>query len=253
MLTLTVAGALLLIFRSCTRSDIPEQTPETFDLAALHQSVSQAMGTAPEQVVYDEAEKQFVVEEDGYVTLEDAQLRFGNKAGTPPSGVAGTTQMAHYFLIAPPKENTIKIYADATVPSAWVSALDKAIANWNNTGSTVYMKRVTTSSGSTTRVTATHIQSSTIASAAYPDYYGYPGRKITVNTYHNSLSRSKKVFALTHELGHSIGFSHTNGSSGERIDGTPKADSESVMNAVCRSWDGFTKNDLRAVRAIYPK
>ncbi|MEI6947236.1 M57 family metalloprotease [Paraflavisolibacter sp. H34] len=255
MLTLTVACALLLIFRSCKRSDIPEQTPatESHDIAALQQSVAQALYTTPDKVVYNAREKQFVVEEDSYVTLEDAVLRFGDKGAAPPSGVNGTTQMAHYFLIAPPKESTIRIYVDASVPGAWKRALEDAIEHWNDAGSMVKMKRVWSASTATTIVSATYAQSSTIASAAYPDYYGNPGRRITINTYQNSLTSSKKVFAITHELGHTIGFAHTNGTAGELVEGTPQLDPNSVMNSVVRSWDGFTKNDLKAVRTIYPK
>ncbi|MEI6947233.1 M57 family metalloprotease [Paraflavisolibacter sp. H34] len=255
--TLTLAVAILLILQSCSKSSFQEEVSApaenaaaSTNIATLKQSVAESLGVTAESVVYNEAEKQFVVEEDAYVSLEDAQVRFGDKGANPPSA---TTQRSHFYLITPTKVNTIKIYADATVPAAWLTALDKAIANWNATGSRVYMTRINTTTGATTKVTTTYSVSSTVATGGYPDYYGNPGNRMVINTYKNSLADAMKVFAITHELGHIIGFSHTNSATGEWIEGTPDTDSKSVMNAVCLSWTGFTTYDLKAVKTVYPK
>ncbi|MEI6945640.1 M57 family metalloprotease [Paraflavisolibacter sp. H34] len=241
--------ALFATFQSCKKSDVQEVTPatESNDIAALQQSVANSLGAPAEAVVYNKALKQFVVEEDSYVSLEDAQLRFGNK------GVASAvTHREHFYLIQPTKINAIKIYADTTVPAAWLTALDSAIASWNRTGSKVYMERINTATGATTKVTTNYAASSTIASAAYPDYYGNPGNRMTINTYQNGLTASKKRFAITHELGHTIGFGHTNSTWGYAIEGTPTTDSYSVMNSTVLNWSNFTSWDLLAVQTLYP-
>jgi hypothetical protein len=94
---------------------------------------------------------------------------------------------------------------------------------------------------------------STIAQAYYPDYYGNAGKQITINTYYNYLSSSYKVFAMTHEMGHNIGFTHTDGTYGNLIAGTPETDPNSVMNSFVLPWNGFTPYDVTAVTTVYYK
>jgi hypothetical protein len=243
---------LLVVFQSCKKNDVQDIAPAATDnIAALQQAVASSVGMPAGKVVYLQSEKQFVVDGDSYVTLADAKARFAaNPAGR--SAVNGANQMISYYTILPEKVSTIKIYADATVPATWVAALDSAIKNWNTAGTKVQMQRITTSTGATTKVTTTNNTTSTIASSAYPDYYGNPGNKITINTYYNTMVDSKKIFAITHELGHSLGFSHTNGTYGYLVTGTPTSDPGSIMNASVLYWVGFTANDLLAVNTVYP-
>jgi hypothetical protein len=244
--------ALFVAFQSCKKSDVQDTTPATgsYDIASLQQSVSNSLGAPAESVVYNKELKQFVIEEDSYVTLEDAQRRFGNEGVA--SGANGVAQRKHFYLIQPTKVSAIKIYADATVPAIWLTALDSAIASWNRAGSKVKMERIYTTTGATTRVTTNYVASSTIASAAYPDYYGNPGNKMTINTYQNGLAVAKKRFAITHELGHTIGFGHTNSTWGYAVTGTPATDSYSIMNSTVLNWTAFTTWDLLAVKYLYP-
>tara|TARA_R110001632_G_scaffold208268_1_gene332618 strand:- start:3491 stop:6055 length:2565 start_codon:yes stop_codon:yes gene_type:complete len=59
---------------------------------------------------------------------------------------------------------------------------------------------------------------------------------------------------ITHELGHAIGFSHTN-TGGNQIPGTPTIDDDSVMDSrivECRrSITGLSGGDVAAVQAVY--
>ncbi|MER3499576.1 MAG: hypothetical protein C4308_13580, partial [Chitinophagaceae bacterium] len=93
---------------------------------------------------------------------------------------------------------------------------------------------------------------STIAQAYYPLSTGAPGNQININLHYTYLSSSYRVFALTHELGHIVGFTHTDQTYGNLIAGTPDVDPSSVMNSVCLSWVGFTNYDLTAFRTVYP-
>jgi hypothetical protein len=58
---------------------------------------------------------------------------------------------------------------------------------------------------------------------------------------------------LTHELGHSIGFTHTDGTYGNLVPNTPETDPNSVMNSFVLPWNGFTPYDIAAVNTIYPR
>ncbi|MEI6947235.1 M57 family metalloprotease [Paraflavisolibacter sp. H34] len=245
--------ASLLLCSSCKKSTVAEEAAAAApNITQLKESIAQATGMPMETVVYAADKQAFVIEEDSYISLEDARMRFTSKGMGLRSAVNGTQHMLSYFLVDPEQIGSLTIYVDRTVPQAWIAALDQAIENWNASGSGVHMERTSYPTITTTRVTAAFMDYRTIATGALPDYYGNAGRRITINTYFNSLAESKKIFALTHELGHTIGFSHTNGTFGTMIEGTPYRDSESIMNSVCLQWTGFTDYDLMAINLTYP-
>ena len=250
----TIALALLVIFQSCKKNDVAELVAPVAaveNVAALSQAVAASAGVAADKVEFNKNEKEFVIDGDAVVSLEDAKVRFSSKGTAGAASEA--TQMKSPYVVASAKVNTIKIYCDATVPAVWVATMDSAIKNWNASGSKVYIQRITTTTGATTKVTTTYNTTLTFATAVYPDYYGNPGNRITINTNYNGMETAKKVFAITHELGHTLGMSHTNGTYGTLVAGTPITDASSVMNAVCLLWKGFTSYDLQAIRAVYPK
>jgi hypothetical protein len=119
----------------------------------------------------------------------------------------------------------------------------------------------TTSGGTTTTSTNPDIivtsytdpATSTIAYAYMPDSYGNAGNGISINNYYSYLTTAQKVFALTHEMGHSVGFTHTNGTYGNLIPGTPELDPSSIMNSTVLSWTSFTTYDVLAAKTVYPK
>ena len=248
----TIALALLVVFQSCKKNDVAEVAApaQTENIAALSQSVASSFGLSADKVSFNKIENEFVIDGDATVSMEDAKARFAS------NGVAGAanqaTQRKYSYIVSSTKINTIAIYADATVPAVWVAALDSAIKNWNAAGSKVSISRVTTSTASI-KVTTTYNTTTTVATTAYPDYYGNAGNKMTINTYYNGMVVNKKTFAITHELGHALGLSHTNGTYGTLVAGTPITDSYSVMNSVCLLWNGFTAYDLQAIKTVYPK
>jgi hypothetical protein len=249
----TIALALLVVFQSCKKNDVAEVAPVAAEnnIAALSQAVAASAGVAADKVEFIKAENGFMIDGDAIVSLEDAKVRFASN-GTA-GAASGATQMKSPYVVASAKVSTIKIYCDATVPAVWVAAMDSAIKNWNATGSKVFIQRITTTTGATTKVTTTYNTTLTVATAVYPDYYGNAGNRITINTNHNGMEVAKKVFAITHELGHTLGMSHTAGTYGSLVAGTPITDASSIMNAVCLLWKGFTAYDLQAIRTVYPK
>lgn len=271
---------VILLMASCKKTDVQqeEKTVSPERIETLRSSVAASIGANVNAVQYNASSKSFIVANDAMISLEDADKRFPETTDVKPSS-SGTEQRVYTYTVARTNASNISFYVDATVPSIWVSALDQAIANWNSTNSLVFMKRVTTTTtttttggtgngkgkkGSTTTTSSTpsynvlvtttyDANTSMIAQAYYPEYTGTAGKQVTINTYYNSLSTAQKIFAMTHELGHSIGLTHTDQTYGNLIPGTPEVDANSVMNSFVLSWVGFTPYDITAVKTVYPK
>ena len=124
------------------------------------------------------------------------------------------------------------------------------------------------------------IYNSVIAIGEFP-LNGEPGANVTINSgFIGSLTADEETFTMVHELGHNIGFRHTNwfdrntdgysGNFGDGTDpddegwnvpgfgnaahilGTPwEYDSLSVMNAFVAPWTGFSAKDITAAKSLY--
>lgn len=94
--------------------------------------------------------------------------------------------------------------------------------------------------------------SETIANAYLPSYGGQPGSTVSINTYYNTIAASKKNNVITHELGHTFGLNHTDGSMGALIPCTPISDNNSVMFSGVQEWSGFSAYDIIAISTLYP-
>jgi hypothetical protein len=271
---------LIVLTQSCQKADL--QAPETpvseEHIAELKQSISTATGAPVSQINYSATTRSFTVTNDAKLSLADAEGYFKNQPTQGTQNTERTQQRTNTYIVNQTRVRNITLYCDNTVPADWVSVMDQAIANWNATGSAVHFTRVTSystttttttsggngrkkNSGSTTTTTTTadvlvnsfnDATTSTIAQAYYPSYTGAPGNQVNINLYYGYLSSSYKVFAVTHELGHIVGFTHTNQTYGNLVPGTPEADPNSVMNSVCLSWVGFTNYDITAFRTVYP-
>lgn len=269
-----VLFTLLISAQSCKKTDLKQEaTVSAEELQQLKSFISSSTGLPLDDVNYDALKKRFVVGKDIMVSLANAQQRLKNIEISMPSPER-SGQKIYTYTVTSANAASIAIYADNTVPTDWISALDAAIANWNSANSHVLMKRVvattvTTTSGKGKKKTTTtstviptynilvttlyDASTSMVAQAYLPYYDGTCGNEVQINTYYNTLTSSYKTFALTHELGHTIGFTHTDGTYGNLIVGTPDTDPNSIMNSYVGSWNGFSTYDLTAVTTIYPK
>jgi hypothetical protein len=265
---------LTVLAQSCKKSDLkPEETVSQEELQQLKTFVAGTTGFLLTSVEYNPTKKYFIAGKDILIGLADVRTRLKNSEISTPT-VNGGNQRVYFYTATPTNVASISIYADNTVPADWIAALDQAIVNWNSTNSHVVMKRVTaitttTTTGrgkkKTTTTTTTpppynilvttlyDASTSMVAQAFLPYSNGTVGNEVDINTYYSYLSSSYKTFTLTHELGHSIGFTHTDGTYGNLIPGTPETDPNSVMNSFVLPWNGFTSYDVLAVNTIYPR
>jgi hypothetical protein len=188
---------------------------------------------------------------------------------------AATTQYTTYDLVS--AANVASVTMDITaLDTSWSSALDDAISEWNSItpGVIVSISRnasydILVKGVSSAVLDYSDCDHGTIA-AASPPHDGNVGDSIRVNTsFTGCLSHSEKVSTLVHEIGHTLGFRHSNwnsidcgGSCGGNpgpygavlVSGTPSADASSVMNGgspIRRTWSGFSYYDKMATFILY--
>ncbi|HEU0054171.1 MAG TPA: M57 family metalloprotease, partial [Longimicrobium sp.] len=137
------------------------------------------------------------------------------------------------------------------------------IAYWSGISGS-YVKMVEGSPADITFGTAC-TSSSVAAFASFPSG-GNPGSTVYVNTcFGYSTTNAQKVHNMVHELGHTIGFRHSNyvqmgetaGTDGANlVSGTPTSGNAtgSVMNGgtALNSWAGFATSDVNATKTRYP-
>jgi hypothetical protein len=165
--------------------------------------------------------------------------------------------------------NTIKISISSQLPASYVAALDEAIARYNAENLTLVFSRVTSGAN----ISIVKGNGSYLASAGFPTSAGAPHNQIKVNSRAiGNQPQSTVATILAHEIGHCIGFRHTDymdrsyscggsptneGAStvgAIHISGTPTGpDSGSFMLACIGSGQNrpFNNNDRTALSYLY--
>jgi len=248
-------AAAVLALAALAACDSPIESPgrEPEDLAAM----VEALGFRGDMV--QDFGDYVLVEGDIRITRDDL------RRGRPPRSAdpAGPRlQYRTYNLVGSPKVHqiTVDVSGLASQPG-WQTAAREALTHWNAVPHS-YVHMVEGSSADIT-VTTNCTSSSVAAAASFPSG-GNPGAVIQVNTcFGYSTSHAQKVRNMVHELGHTIGFRHTNwqslgessGSDGAVFVSQPQGnDPGSVMNGgtALNSWAGFSANDEWATRVMYP-
>lgn len=165
---------------------------------------------------------------------------------------------------------TMSIKVDVSVPqgNGWEQAVTSAVSEWNNIADcrVNFIIIPTTSTLNANIYVASDfgtLPSNIPVVAALPSN-GNPGDQIKINLdYPNlgALTAAQKMRIITHELGHIIGFGHTdfrltneNISSFTQILTTTNAeDPNSVLNSSLTTAVGFSPQDLVASKYLYPE
>lgn len=179
-------------------------------------------------------------------------------------------------LVTRTKQKNITIRIDDSVPTDggrldWRNEVSQAIAEYNNLSTNLQLSLVTTPTADIAIRVGTedptfnlYMGTGTIAAAGLPSN-GNPFHSIIINSdYINLPSSSTKKYNLVHEIGHCIGFRHTNWqvrseSPALGIGNSPNTgnnpDPSSVFNGgtALYSWNGFSNWDQDAINTLYPK
>lgn len=209
--------------------------------------------------------------DDGYLVEGDIILHEGDLNRTPSSTLLRIAEVEQYhtFNLVTGAPRVITVAASGKVNSAVSAAIDGAIARYNAENLGLTFQRV--ASGADITVTVVN-GGSYIASAGFPSG-GDPYPTIKFNRQYQNYSSGFLTTVLAHEMGHCIGFRHTDymdrsyscGSGGNEgqetsgvgavhIPGTPTGpDSGSWMLACLSSTTNrpFNNNDKTALNYLY--
>jgi hypothetical protein len=249
-------GAAVLAVAALAACDSPIESPERQpeDLAAM----VEALGFRGD-MVQDFGDYVLV---EGDIRITKDELRRAAPRGADPLGPRFQYRTTN--LVGTPKINNITVdLSGLNSQTAWKSAAQTALAHWN--GITNSYVKLTEGTPADITVATACTSSNVAAYASFPSA-GNPGSTIYVNTcFGYSTSNAQKVHNMVHELGHTLGFRHSNytqqgetaGLEGAvHIGGTPTSGNAggSVMNGgtALNSWGGFASSDLTAVRSLYP-
>lgn len=149
--------------------------------------------------------------DDGYLVEGDIVLHdhdFGRGDNKTTLRVAQSEQYRTTNLVSTPRVITISVAS--TLGTAYVQATDEAIARYNAEGLSITFQRV--SSGADIQIVRSNFieQFLFLASAGFPTADGRPYNRIKVsNNQLNSQPAGTKASVIAHEIGHCIGFRHT--------------------------------------------
>ncbi|MBC5775660.1 protease [Pontibacter sp. KCTC 32443] len=262
---LLIAGAIVAAFgfTSC-QQDEEVTTQDTVSQEALAR-ISE-LGFYNKNV--EKVEGGYVVEGDIFLSESDLTAAHNTKH----LRVGESEQYHTTNLVNANGGRTITLSLDPKLPASYGASLDGAIARYNAENLTIRMARV--SSGGDIVITAAPRSAQYLASAGFPSASGDPYGSVKVATRYIGSNPNLGWFTtiLAHEIGHCIGFRHTDymnrqyscggsyaneGASNVgaiHIPGTPTGpDPNSWMLACIRSGQNrpFNNNDKNALDYLY--
>ncbi len=214
--------------------------------------------------------------EGGYIVEGDiflSEASVNDPATAIQSLIVGGAEQYRTTNLVTGLPRTISVWISTQLPSSYVAILDIAIARYNAEGISLTFQRVSTSSAAQIKFTKAPSGAGYLASAGFPSG-GNPYNSVKVNSTYIGSNPNQSYLAsiMAHEMGHCIGFRHTDymdrsyscggaysneGSAGIgaiHIPGTPTtADANSWMLACIGTNQNrpFNNNDKTALNYLY--
>lgn len=204
---------------------------------------------------------------EGDIMLHDQDL---NSAPSRTSLRIAEVEQYNTFNLVTGLPRNITVSVSGSVSTAFSNAVNNAISRYNAEGLGITMQRVSSNGNVNIRIVNT---GQYIASAGFPDADGNPYKEIKYAKKYSNFSDGFMTTVVAHELGHCVGFRHTDymnrayscGSGGNEgqvttgvgavhIPGTPTGpDAASWMLACLSSTTNrpFNANDKTALNYLY--
>ena len=257
--TLALAGIISLSIISCKKNDLQQQQ-DPVSQEVLTQIHNQGFSTSNVQKI-DEG---YLVEGD--IILTNASL--SEVTSSPKLRIAEVEQYNTFNLVNNPR--SISVSVSGSVSTAFSGAVNGAIARYNAQNLTLTFQRVSSGGNINIRIVNT---GQYIASSGFPSSTGQPYNEVKYAKKYTNYSAGFMTTVIAHEMGHCIGFRHTDymnrsyscgtgGNEGQEttgvgavhIPGTPTGpDAASWMLACLSSTTNrpFNNNDITALKYLY--
>ncbi len=269
-LIVAIASCFLLCLTSCELDqEIPNE--DTSEQQAVPKHIIQKLESAgfhTNEGLYKYNEG-YIVENDIYVTEE--RLDELSKEKTETFGDA--KQYRTNNLVSGTR--TIRVFIDPSFPPYVKSALDEALRRYNALNLRLTFRRTSSASSNDIRIVPVYIANGFFGSTWFPSN-GRPFRTIELNTFHynNSKRLGNAASVIAHEIGHTIGFRHTDyantnfsgcpngGNEGQAgvgailIPGTPSGPVANSWMLACTGLNTnrpFIASDRTALRRLYAR
>lgn len=239
------------------------------ELMPVGKYLSSTYGISISDIKYRPADSSFSMEGDMIIkrisaesdmkSLKDVQKLSSNGKSAQPS----ISHRKHSTVADLNTYTVLKIFNNCSNPD-WKAATSQAIRNWNHPSvlalTKIRMNEVFVKAGSTTEVKETGITNGTIVAEGQLPFpllgNRVPGTYINIYTEGNTYSVKRREVVITHELGHIIGFRHTDTNDGDHIGGTPTTNPYSIMNSGFAAahgdkFLGFTSDDIWAMYFLH--
>ncbi|MEL7250791.1 MAG: M12 family metallo-peptidase [Bacteroidota bacterium] len=245
---------IVFAFISCSCSTIEEEVVEEVD---IYKETLLSLGFAEEHIqLVDDG---YMVEGDLLYTYEVIKSYMKNDTDAKHQAICtpGST-----FPLDEQYVSDIEIFIDQnTLPLSWINPIKEAIAQFNAVqGTSINMRWrkyfPNTSTSGLNQCLARGVFSSSGASAWVSPRScstGGIGWQLVINLNGSGGDFDQRVATVMHELGHVIGYFHTDTNSGTFIPGTCLLDPLSIMTSSVWGYDPeFTTCDIDAFQMNYP-
>jgi hypothetical protein len=253
---------IALIILSCKKNDSNIKPLNTDTLQTVYQFIKN-LGYADKEI--KDNGNEYLVDEC-MLFPKNIRPNFSIFGTQPLTKQYGSSNYVGYYL-----QPTITVRIDPSM-NGYESEINGAIALWNNVTNCRIKFNLTTSTNQDILIINSNLGSGTCGMAYFP-VNGHPGALVKINkSYISGNSFLQRQRTIAHELGHTIGFRHTNWqSNGEtsssilpdnnakvqamHVLGTPTGeDVNSLMNGGECGYGAtsFSNYDILAVQFLYP-
>lgn len=253
-----------IAFFSCQQEE--SEAPQAQEISQAVLDKIEALGFSTEGVIlYNNT---LIIEKDIHISLADLDKM------SPGNLVPNVEHYATDNLVTG-TPRVISVYVN--MPQRYVDATDIAIARYNAESLTLTFQRVSSSSGADMTIRASpwwYRFFGILGSAGFPTASGNPHNEILMTrAYYDNVSNINGIATtIAHEMGHCIGFRHTDymdrsyscggstdnegdgGVGANYIPGTPTGPSANSWMLACGSPEGdrpFTSSDQTALGVLY--
>ena len=197
-LTLTAAFLLSIFFFSCT-NDEKIKLENTLSPDVLEKISALGFSTDGAREI-----------DGGYLIEGDIFLSVADLNSTPKEFTVPNEEQYHTFNLVTGTPRTINIYIDRKINTSVTNGTLEAIARYNAENLSITFQQVTKKKDADITISAAPPTAGYLASAGFPTSGGDPHNSIKVNQgAMNGQPLGTVASVMAHEIGHCIGFRHT--------------------------------------------